>query len=75
MRPVDIYALSRTLYSFSGYLGLALEEAGHSDPALARELTALQNTVLDLRRAMLAGDNDGAGRTRGQAGRISAGAV
>ena len=57
-RPVDVYALSQTLYSFSGYLGLVLEEAGNNDPALARELTALKNSVLDLRRTMLAGDNN-----------------
>ena len=57
MRPADVYALTRTLYSFSGYLGSALDEVSKSDPALARQLTSLQKTVLDLRRAMLAGDN------------------
>ncbi len=57
MRPADIYALSRTLYSFSGYLGAALEEVSKTDVDLAHQLTALQKTVLDLRRAMLAGDN------------------
>jgi len=57
LHPVDVYTLSRTLYSFSGYLGSALEEIGKSDPALARQLAALQKTVFELRRAMLAGDN------------------
>ena len=49
--------LSRTLYSFSGYLGAALEEVSKTDAALARQLASLQKTVLELRRAMLAGDN------------------
>ncbi len=57
MRPVDIYGLSRTLYSFSGYLGAARDEVGKDDPALARELGTLQTSVLDLRLAMLAGDS------------------
>jgi hopanoid biosynthesis associated RND transporter like protein HpnN len=57
MRPVDIYALSRTLYSFSGYLGSALEEVQKSDPKLARELETLQTSVRELRRTMLAGDS------------------
>jgi len=56
MRPPDVYELSRTLYSFSGYLGAALEEVSKTDPALARQLASLQKTVLNLRRAMLAGD-------------------
>jgi len=57
LHPVDVYGLSRTLYSFSGYLGAALEEVNQSDPELARQLVSLQQAVLDLRRAMLAGDN------------------
>ncbi|HEY2329427.1 MAG TPA: MMPL family transporter, partial [Verrucomicrobiae bacterium] len=52
-----IYALSRTLYSFSGYIGLALDDVGKGDPALAKQLAALQTNVLELRRTMLAGDN------------------
>ena len=58
MRPVDIYDLSRTLYSFSGYLGSALEEVRTSDPNLARQLESIQKRVLLLRRTMLAGDNN-----------------
>jgi hopanoid biosynthesis associated RND transporter like protein HpnN len=57
MRPVDLYELSRTLYSFSGYLGAARDDVGNRDPALARQLVSLQKAVLDLRRAMLAGDS------------------
>ena len=56
MRPVDIYALSSTLYSFHGYLGAARAAMGNSDPALSNQFKSLQNTVEDLRKAMLAGD-------------------
>ncbi|HZI33948.1 MAG TPA: MMPL family transporter, partial [Candidatus Binatia bacterium] len=56
-RPVDIYALSRTLYSFSGYLGAARDEVQKDRPDLAHELASLQKAVLNLRRAMLAGDS------------------
>jgi hypothetical protein len=57
LQPVDINELSRTLYSFSGYLGSALEEVRRTDEPLARQLAALQKTVLELRRTMLAGDS------------------
>ena len=57
MHPVDVYELSRTLYSFSGYLGAALDEVSKTDAVLARQLASLQKTVLELRRAMLAGDS------------------
>ena len=57
MRPVDIYALSRTLYSFSGYVGLAQEEAEKSKPGLGRQLATLKRQVLELRRTMLEGDS------------------
>jgi predicted RND superfamily exporter protein len=57
VQPVDIYALSRTLYSFSGYVGSALEAVGQTDADLSHQLASLQKTVLNLRRAMLAGDN------------------
>ncbi len=53
MQPVDISGLSRTLYSFSGYSGLARKEVGADDPALTRQFTALQNAVQDLRKTML----------------------
>ena len=57
LQPADINELSRTLYSFSGYLGSALEEVRRTDEPLARQLAALQKTVLELRRTMLAGDS------------------
>jgi len=55
--PVDIRALSRTLYSFYGYLGAARADIGNSDPKMAEQFLSLQNTVNDLRKAMLAGDD------------------
>lgn len=57
MRPEDVFALSRTLYSFSGYLGAALDDIGNSDPELSKQFIALQTEVLKLRKAMLAGDS------------------
>lgn len=57
MRPVDVYALTRTLYSFSGYVGSAQEEVEKSKPELARQLASLKWQVLELRRTLLAGDN------------------
>jgi len=56
-RPADVYALSRTLYSFYGYLGAARDEVGKTDPALTRQLVSLQNTIQNFRRALLAGDS------------------
>ena len=55
-RPVDVNALSRTLYSLYGYLGAALAEVGNSDPALSKQLVALQLTIQAFRSAMLDGD-------------------
>jgi hopanoid biosynthesis associated RND transporter like protein HpnN len=57
MRPVDIYNLSRTLYSFSGYLGAAKEDVQKDNPKLARQFELLQTSVRELRRTMLAGDS------------------
>jgi len=56
LRPVDIYALSSTLYALSGYLGNALEEVGTSDPDLTQKLTTLRQAIADLRKASLQGD-------------------
>ena len=58
MRPVDVYGLSRTLYSFSGYCGQARTHIGDSDESLAQQFLSLQGTVQDLRRAMLSDDED-----------------
>ncbi|MCX7865857.1 MMPL family transporter [Limisphaera sp. VF-2] len=51
--PVALGELSRTLWGLSGYLGLALENVGTNDPALASQLERLRHTVIDTRRAML----------------------
>jgi uncharacterized protein len=56
-RPVDIYALSRTLYALSGYLGNAVEAVGTNDLALTQQLIALQQSIGNLRKAALLGDN------------------
>ncbi len=57
MRPVDIYALSRTLYSLNGYLGNALVEIGNSDTALTKQILALRESIMDLRKTVLLGDD------------------
>ena len=57
LKPVDLQALSSTLYSLYGYLGAAQVEVGTSDPELSRQFLSLQNTILDLRKAMLTGDS------------------
>ncbi|MDE3066302.1 MAG: MMPL family transporter [Verrucomicrobiota bacterium] len=56
LNPVDIYGLSRTLYSLYGYAGAALEQVRTNDAALAKELSLLQQAIVNLRKAMLAGD-------------------
>jgi hypothetical protein len=56
-QPVDINALSRTLYSLKGYCGAALDDPGvSSDPELTRQFVSLRQAIEDLRKAMLAGD-------------------
>jgi predicted RND superfamily exporter protein len=55
-QPVNVDELSQVLWSFSGYLGLALEEIGNDDPPLRARLESLRQTVLDFRREMLRGD-------------------
>jgi hopanoid biosynthesis associated RND transporter like protein HpnN len=56
-RSANVYELSRTLYSLYGYAGAALAEVGGSDPGLAKQFTALQQAIEDLRKTMLAGDS------------------
>jgi len=55
-RPVDVNDLSRTLYSLAGYIGLAREEVGTNEPALAKEFVALQSAIQNFRKDMLHGD-------------------
>lgn len=54
--PVHLDELSQVLWSFSGYLGLALEELGNNEPELRARLESLRQTVLEFRREMLGGD-------------------
>ena len=56
LRPVDVNALSRTLYSLNGYLGNALVEIGGTDAELANKIVALRGTIADLRKTALLGD-------------------
>jgi hopanoid biosynthesis associated RND transporter like protein HpnN len=57
MRSVDVYALSRTLYSLSGYVGLAHDEVESRQPELAKQFAALLTSIQEFRKALLAGDN------------------
>jgi uncharacterized protein len=54
--PVNLPELSQTLWSLSGYCGLAYDEAKADEPAIAKQLMALHDDITDLRRAMLAGN-------------------
>ena len=54
-QPVDIPELSRTLYSSSGYLGVAHDEAVQEDPTVAQQLVSLRQSIENLRSVMLAG--------------------
>ncbi|MGA2685983.1 MAG: MMPL family transporter [Verrucomicrobiota bacterium] len=54
--PVDVHALSRTLYSLYGYLGAALDAVGNSDPELAKQFVLLRESIEELRKAMLQGN-------------------
>ena len=56
LRPVDVNALSRTLYSLNGYLGNALVEIGGTDAELTNKIVALRGTIADLRKTALLGD-------------------
>jgi len=56
MRPVDVYAFSRTLYSLYGYLGAALEEVKSEDSKLAAQMASLRQAINGLRKTMLQGD-------------------
>ncbi len=58
LSPVDVYAFSRTLYGLYGYLGLARNEVGDSDPELTKNLVSLRQAIEDLRKKMLQGDTN-----------------
>ena len=54
-KPVDLPKLSRTLYSMSGYLELALDQLQQEDPSLSNQLMTLTNAIEDLRRELFRG--------------------
>jgi uncharacterized protein len=55
-RPVNVPELSRSLYSLSGYCGMALEHLGTNDPALSQQFISLRKAIEQCRKNMLAGD-------------------
>ena len=56
---VNVDELSRTLWGTFSYAGLALEDQNvRSDPALVQQFIALQQSIQNLRKSMLAGDTN-----------------
>ena len=55
-RPVDIPALSATLYYTQGYLGNAIEAVQKEEPELSKQLLALQKAIEQVRKEMNKGD-------------------
>src|SRR5436853_7386015 len=43
--PVKVEELSLTLFSLAGYLGLALDEMGSEEPALAKQFVSLREHI------------------------------
>jgi hypothetical protein len=56
LQPVNIEDLSGTIFYTSCYLNLAAQEVGTNDPALAGQLNSLGQSITDLRKVMLGGD-------------------
>ena len=58
--PVEVYALSRTLYSLYGYCGNALDdpEVRTNETELVKQFVALRLAIDNLRNAMLQGDTN-----------------
>src|SRR6266404_4649801 len=54
-KPVNIPALSGTLYSLSGYLGAATNSVFKEDPALGKQMVSLQDAIADFRKEMMRG--------------------
>jgi len=55
-QPVDMPQLSATLYSLYGYLGNAYNEVQNDEPALAKQFLSLRESIGELRKEMLHGD-------------------
>jgi hopanoid biosynthesis associated RND transporter like protein HpnN len=66
MDPVRIPRLSATLYSTYGYLGAAADDVSTNDPALAKQLLDLRQSINDLRKEMLTGDPEMVSRKLGE---------
>jgi len=56
LRPVDLSALSLTLWGLNGYLGNAVKAVAGEDPALGKQFLSLKQAIVDLRKTMLDGD-------------------
>ncbi len=54
--PVDLDALSGTLFYTSCYLGLAMKSVGTNDSALGAQLDSLSQAIAGLRKAVLGGN-------------------
>src|SRR5205085_6090527 len=57
LKPVTIPDLSSTLYYLGGYLGLAIDEVGKDEPALAKQFLSLRQDIEELRKEMLHGNS------------------
>jgi uncharacterized protein len=51
-RPVDLSALSRTLYSLYGYLDAAYDDVKSQEPQLAKQFLSLREAIAELRKQM-----------------------
>jgi hopanoid biosynthesis associated RND transporter like protein HpnN len=54
--PIDVPELSSTLWYLQGYTGLGREMAQKEEPAIARQLESLRNSIVEFRRVMLRED-------------------
>ncbi len=52
--PVGVDDLSAALYALQGFCGAAAEEAAKEDPEIARQLLSLRDSIIQLRKDMLA---------------------
>jgi hypothetical protein len=57
-QPVDVPALSASLYSLQGYLGAANKEVQNEEPELSLQLLSLRKAIETLRKEMLRGPQE-----------------
>lgn len=55
--PVDIWELSRILWSLRGYLGLAVEEINPDEKEVISKIESLRQTIQEFRKTILSGDH------------------